>query len=193
LWFVVCTKKHQTAKEERMSKEARNDNFLRAVTKVTTNTGDGQWEATSIARGDDDMVCLHSYAHGRISQLLLLKYLASLVGDETLGKAVRLRNEFRPDKKMSKCIEEEALAIAALEAGVVVKGLTGMVTVDDNNCFDFEGETEICRNGTTASYSPSQGQSTDAPSAAAITVAWSWLHPVVMMIFPVVGLLVDWL
>jgi hypothetical protein len=50
---------------------------------------------------------------------------------------------------LANCINEEALSLA-LEPNVVAEGLTGMVTVFDENCLSFEGDTEICRDGTRA-------------------------------------------
>jgi hypothetical protein len=47
------------------------------------------------------------------------------------------------------CIEEEALLLP-LGTNMVSKGITGMVTVEDDNCLSFEGETEIFWDGTRA-------------------------------------------
>lgn len=175
--------------------EGGGDDLLRAVTKATTTTGSQEWVAKSFPRDASDSVCLQSYAHARISQLLRLKDLANLVGDETLKKAVGLREPCEKDEKMSECIEEEALAVA-LEAGVVATGLTGMVTVDEDKCFDFAGETEICRDGTTASfgYASTSGSGYSDSSDAVKPASWPCLWLVMFWtVIPVAGLLLDWL
>jgi hypothetical protein len=85
-----------------------------------------------------------------------LRDATKFVGTDILAELVSLSKPCEID--LADCIEEEALLLA-LDANVVAKGLTGMVTVDSAMCLSFiEEETEICRDGMRAdSYSDDNG------------------------------------
>ena len=110
---------------------------------------------------DDDedgktSLCFQSYAHARITQLLRLGEAAKFVkNDDLIAELVKLsepcnnKKDINGNYNIAKCIEKEALNLA-LEAKVVVKGLTGMVTIDEDECLSFEEETEICTEGSSS-------------------------------------------
>ncbi|KAL3908383.1 MAG: hypothetical protein SGILL_008504, partial [Bacillariaceae sp.] len=122
------------------------DDSLVAVTTASTINGKQEWQV--VATPQESSACYQSYAHSRIDQLLRLRDVAKLVGDATLREMVKLAEPCPDDKKMKDCIEEEATQLA-LSAEIVTKGITAMVTEDGKDCLNFEGETEICRDGTT--------------------------------------------
>mmetsp|Transcript_29439 Transcript_29439/g.71051 ORF Transcript_29439/g.71051 Transcript_29439/m.71051 type:complete len:771 (-) Transcript_29439:139-2451(-) len=131
--------------------EHEGDVEVTATTNATTNVGSSTW--TAVASQDDapklSGICYQSYAHSRIDQLLRLRDVANLVSDETLKKIARLTQHCKidDDNNMADCIEVEALRLA-IDAGVVVEGLTSMVTIDEDECLSFEDENEICVAGT---------------------------------------------
>ena len=113
-------------------------------------------------------LCLQSYAHSRITQLLHLRDAAQFASDELLNKLLSLRETCKT--YMAECIEEEALPLA-LEANIVVKGLTAMVTIDEKSCVSFGDETEICRDGETYSTSaPTNGSFRPGISSFLLTI-----------------------
>jgi hypothetical protein len=123
--------------------------FLTAVTTAATTDGKKKWSATAVqdsSTNEKISLCFRSYAHSRITELLRLRDAAKFLGTNFPPELVSLAEPCTT--KLADCIEEEALTLA-IEASVVAKGLTGMVTVDDENCLSFEGETEICRDGST--------------------------------------------
>mmetsp|Transcript_526 Transcript_526/g.1614 ORF Transcript_526/g.1614 Transcript_526/m.1614 type:complete len:278 (-) Transcript_526:114-947(-) len=130
--------------------ESQNDNPVQAVTTASTQKGSIRWPTTSVKVSRNETcgssLCFQSYAHSRITQLLRLHNAAKLVEDDILKELASLSKPCKTEQV--DCIKEEALSLA-LEAKVVAKGLTGMVTVDDEKCLSFEEETEICRDGTT--------------------------------------------
>lgn len=126
---------------------------LNAVTTAVTKDGEQTW--TAVAEQDPFVTtpglansrCFQSYAHSRITQLMHWRDAAELLGDEVLEPVVFLVNPCAG--KLVDCIEQEALSLA-IKANVVAEGLTGMVTMDDDQCQTFEEETEICLDGTSA-------------------------------------------
>lgn len=133
--------------------KSNTDEELRVVTTARTKEGPLEWTATTVTpdmllssdEEDNSSRCYRSYAHSRITQLMRLRDAADLVEDSILKDLASLMKPCE-EEHFADCIENEALGLA-LEAGVVAKGLTGMVTVDDEECLSFEGETEICRDG----------------------------------------------
>ena len=125
--------------------------FLHAVTTASTGEGRNKWETVAVESlkpsESKNSLCYQSYAHSRITQLLRLRGAAKFASDELLGGLVSLSKDCKTD--MAECITEEALSLA-LEANVVVKDLTAMVTIDEEGCLSFEDESEICRDGTTS-------------------------------------------
>ena len=134
---------------------------LRAITTAATTEGIQEWTTTAVAMSDGDdedgtSLCFQSYAHARITQLLRLGEAAKFVkNDDLIAELVKLSEPCNNEKdingnyNIAKCIEKEALDLA-LEAKVVVKGLTGMVTIDEDGCLSFEEETEICTEGSSS-------------------------------------------
>jgi hypothetical protein len=141
--------------------------FLRAVTTAATTDGKKKWSVTAVedsSTNEKISLCFRSYAHSRITQLLRLRDAAKFLGKNFPPELVSLSEPCTT--KLADCIEEEALSLA-IEASVVAKGLTGMVTIDDENCLSFEGDTEICRDGSTADdYWEVSGDTDDRYGAA---------------------------
>jgi len=130
------------------------DSILQVFTTATTATGEEKWTATAVKDpfvqqiGLPNSRCFQSYAHTRITQLLHLRDVATLLGDGVVEPIVSLAEPCDKEKMtLAECIEQEALSLA-LRAKVVTRGLTGMVTVDEDECFSLEGETDICLDGT---------------------------------------------
>jgi hypothetical protein len=61
---------------------------------------------------------------------------------------VKLKDPICNEKEFVKCIEEEALELA-LNANIIAKGLTAMVTVDSDECMKPDEDAEVCLDGTT--------------------------------------------
>lgn len=124
---------------------------MTATTTAVKNSGDSAWTTASshVVTSEPSGICFQSYAHSRIDQLLRLRDVASLVSDEMLDKVARLTKpcNIDSDENMAQCIEAEAVELA-LDSRVVVEGLTSMVTIDKDDCLNFEEETEICVAGT---------------------------------------------
>ena len=132
--------------------------FLKAVTSAMTTSGEMGWTALPTIVADesteDDFAnsyCFQSYAHSRISQLLVIADASELVDDDVLTDLINLVNPCETDKdtNLGDCIRQEALDLA-LKANVVVKGLTGMATVDDDSCQAFDPDAQICLDGSYA-------------------------------------------
>jgi hypothetical protein len=126
--------------------------FLRAVTTASMAEGTHEWwTATAVeslpTSESMNSLCFQSYAHSRITQLLRLREAAKFAGDDLIADLVSLSEICTTN--LTYCMKEEALSLA-LDANVVVKGLTAMVTIDTEGCLSFEGETEICREGSTS-------------------------------------------
>ena len=127
---------------------------LEAVTHAKTLDGKKSWTATpvSVASTVDDeskaSLCFQSYAHDRITQLLRFYDAADFLGEEMIKKLVTLVRDDCKEDTFVKCIRHEALALAT-EANIVAKGLTAMVTIDDDQCTKLDEEAEICLDGTT--------------------------------------------
>lgn len=130
------------------------DDQLEAVTHAKTLDGKKSWTATSVSVAstvDDESkasLCFQSYAHDRITQLLRFYDAADFLGEEMIKKLVTLARDDCKKDTFVKCIRHEALALAT-EANIVAKGLTAMVTLDDDQCTKLDEEAEICLDGTT--------------------------------------------
>jgi len=118
---------------------------LQAKTTAVTSDGNMEWQVSAIPQ--ESSLCFQSYAHARIDQLLRLRDMADLIGNDTLKQIANLVEPCLDNYTLAECFEEEATRLA-LAAGVVAKGITSMVTVDEEGCLNFEGETNICRDGT---------------------------------------------
>mmetsp|Transcript_29440 Transcript_29440/g.71054 ORF Transcript_29440/g.71054 Transcript_29440/m.71054 type:complete len:627 (-) Transcript_29440:139-2019(-) len=131
--------------------EHEGDVEVTATTNAITNVGSSTWTAVASQDSAAELsgICYQSYAHSRIDQLLRLRDVANLVSDEILEKIARLTQpcSIDEDNNMADCIEKEAFRLA-IGAGVVVEGLTSMVTIDEDDCLSFEDENEICVAGT---------------------------------------------
>ena len=130
------------------------DGQLVAVTHAKTLDGKKSWTATPVSvssTADDESkasLCFQSYAHDRITQLLRLYDASDFIGEEMIKKLVTLARDDCKEDTFVKCIRHEALALAT-EANIVAKGLTAMVTLDDDQCTELDEEAEICLDGTT--------------------------------------------
>jgi len=134
---------------------------FRALTTANTKDGEKSWSTSAV---QDPFVivstselqnsrCFQSYAHSRITQLLHYRDATNLLGDEVMAPVVTLVEACPKFESLAECIEKEALNLA-LEAKVVVRGLTGLVTEDDDKCLkpflpEEDGqEVEVCLDGT---------------------------------------------
>ncbi|KAL7507226.1 hypothetical protein ACHAXN_004436 [Cyclotella atomus] len=93
-------------------------------------------------------LCYQSYAHARVAQLVRLRDAADFLDDKILRTIVKLKDPICNEKEFVKCIEEEALELA-LNANIIAKGLTAMVTVDSDECMKPDEDAEVCLDGTT--------------------------------------------
>mmetsp|Transcript_55600 Transcript_55600/g.62214 ORF Transcript_55600/g.62214 Transcript_55600/m.62214 type:complete len:174 (+) Transcript_55600:403-924(+) len=113
--------------------------------------------------GDDDRsstasLCFQSYAHARVTQLMRLYEASKFIDHDLILELVKLVNpEGCDEEQRVECIKREALALA-LEAKLVAKGLTAMVTVENETCQKIVVGAEICLDGTT----PSSGGGRDS-------------------------------
>ena len=133
-----------------------NNLALRAVTSAATLEGINEWEAFTLVQGTNEndpskaSLCFQSYAHARVTQLMRLYEASKFIDHDIILELVTLANPDGCDEEEKvDCIKAEALALA-LEANLVAKGLTAMVTVEDEEtCKKSENITEICLDGTT--------------------------------------------
>ena len=87
--------------------------------------------------------CFQSFAHSRVSELLHFRDVARLLGGDVLKPVVTLTKPCGKDKLLADCIEEEALGLA-IEANIVVRGLTALVTIEALDCDEaFKEETNV--------------------------------------------------
>jgi len=132
---------------------------LRAVTSAATLSGFSEWEAVASipAFGDAPKtasLCFQSYAHARVTQLIRLYEASKFVNHDILWEFATLTDPEGCDaEEKVECIKAEALALA-LEANLVAKGLTAMVTIEDETCRAIDENAEVCLDGT----SPDGGQ-----------------------------------
>lgn len=133
----------------------RFDGQLEAITRAKTLEGQKSWTATpvSVATSTTDdqskaSLCFQSYAHDRITQLLRFYDASDFIGEDMIKRLVTLAGDDCKENTFVKCIRHEALALAT-EANIVAKGLTAMVTLDDDQCTKLDEEAEICLDGTT--------------------------------------------
>lgn len=99
--------------------------------------------------------CFQSYAHAKINQLLELSHATKIVGDEVIKPLLTLSKPCPPDERLEKCIKADALALA-MDANLVVSGLTAMATQDASDCFTIEEDAQICVDGTTTGTADDQ-------------------------------------
>lgn len=142
---------------------------LRAFTSAATSSGAFVWEAVAPITGFDTTeetasLCFQSYAHARVTQLMRLYEASEFIDHDILLEFVTLANPDDCDaaEKME-CLKAEALALA-FDAKLVAKGLTAIVTVENETCQAIDEGTEVCLDGTTpdgqgwtSSYSDSAG------------------------------------
>ena len=70
-----------------------------------------------------------------------------------IKRIAKLSSKKCEEKTFAKCIRGEALKLAT-EANIVAKGLTAMVTIDEDKCTKLDDEAEICLDGTTPDGTP---------------------------------------
>ena len=135
--------------------EIDDDSTLDATTSAYTMDGIKDWKLTSLISKDDaarSSLCFQSYAHDRITQLMRLYDVSGFLGNELIKKLITLKKACE-EEDFSKCIKAEALDLA-LEASIVTKGLTAMVTVDSEKCMKHDDDAEVCLDGTTPDGTP---------------------------------------
>eukprot|EP00956_Cyclotella_meneghiniana_P026294 scaffold56389_cov75-Cyclotella_meneghiniana.AAC.11 len=127
-------------------------NDFKTVTKASTLEEVQSWVTSASSSASSattsSSLCYQSYAHARVAQLVRLSDAANFLDDKLLRTLVNLANPACNEKEFAKCIEQEAINLA-LDAGIVAKGLTAMVTVDSEECMKVDESTEVCRDGTT--------------------------------------------
>jgi len=126
---------------------------LRAVTSAVTLSGFSKWEAVASISAFEDApktasLCFQSYAHARITQLMRLYEASKFVNHDILWEFATLTDPEGCDaEEKVECIKAEALALA-LEANLVAKGLTAMVTIENETCQAIDENAEVCLDGT---------------------------------------------
>jgi hypothetical protein len=120
--------------------------FLNAVTTSTTMSDETkEWSATAVQDSSTSKaisLCFQSFAHSRITQLLRLHAAIKFLGKDFPSELASISTE-PCMMKLADCIKDEALLLA------IAVNAPGAVTANDENCLSFEGETEICYDGTT--------------------------------------------
>lgn len=127
-----------------------NPNTFQTVTSASTLKDVQNWVtvASDSPSTAGSSICYQSYAHARVAQLVRLRDAANFLEDKTIKSLVKLANPICKEKEFVKCIEEEAVNLA-LDANIVAKGLTAMVTVDSDECMKIDDSAEVCLDGTT--------------------------------------------
>jgi len=157
--------------------DSPEDNLeLRAFTSAATLQGINEWEAFTMVQGtikkdpSKASLCFQSYAHARVTQLMRLYEASKFIDHNIVLELVTLANPDDCDEEEKvDCIKAEALALA-LEANLVAKGLTAMVTVEDEDtCKKTEDTTEICLDGTTPGDGPMATYSSGTQSHRAVS------------------------
>jgi len=121
---------------------------LEALTQAYTTNGIMDWKVSAAPTVDESAsssLCFQSYASDRITQLMRLHEAADFIGDDLTKNFVILKNDCKSEK-FRDCVKQEALDLA-IEANLVVKGLTAMVTVDEKKCAAPDEDAEICVDG----------------------------------------------
>jgi len=124
------------------------ENQLEALTQAYTTNGSMNWKVSAAPTVDESAsssLCFQSYASDRITQLMRLHEAADFIGDDLSKNFVILKNDCKSEK-FRDCVKQEALDLA-IEANLVVKGLTAMVTVDEKKCAAPDEDAEICVDG----------------------------------------------
>ena len=81
--------------------------------------------------------------------MLRLRDAAKFMESNVVSQLVDLADEScDTEEKLPECLEAEALNLA-IQGNVVVRGLTAMVTVDDDECLRVDEDAEVCLDGTT--------------------------------------------
>lgn len=119
---------------------------FKTVTSASTLQDVQNW--VTIATDSRTGECFSSYAHARVNQLVRLRDAANFLDDKIIKSLVRLKETNCNEKEFVTCIEKEATQLA-LDANIVAKGLTAMVTVDSDECMKIDDSAEVCMDGTT--------------------------------------------
>jgi len=142
---------------------------LEALTQASTTNGSMNWKVSATPTVEESVsssLCFQSYASDRITQLMRLYDAAEFIGDYATKQFVVLKNDCKSDK-FRDCIKQEALDLA-IEANLVVKGLTAMVTVDEKKCAAPDEDAEICVDGTSpdgVTFRPSYSDKSEEEAA----------------------------
>ena len=133
--------------------------------RAYTAVGLMNWKVSAALTVDEtasSSLCFQSYASDRITQLMRLHEAADFIGDDLTKTFVVLKNDCKSDK-FRDCVRQEALDLA-IEANLVVKGLTAMVTVDEKKCAAPDEDAEICVDGMSpdgVTFKPSYSDESD--------------------------------
>lgn len=151
--------------------ESDGNETLATITSASTIGGIKSWELSATPDVGDaprSSLCFQSYAHDRITQLLRLYEASGFLGNDLVKRLVTLSGNDCKEEDFAKCIRAEALALA-MEANVVAKGLTAMVTVDDDECMKLDEDAEVCIDGTTpGGWQPARNEIDDDYADAAV-------------------------
>lgn len=158
-------------------------NDLKTITEASTIEDAQSWVTTaSMSATASSSLCYQSYAHARVAQLVRLRDAANFLDDKLLRTLINLANPRCNEEEFAKCIEQEAIDLA-IDARIVAKGLTAMVTVDAEECMKVDESSEVCLDGTTVDeyaweYSDSPSTRTTSFCSliiCAVTCAAVWL------------------
>ena len=123
---------------------------FKTLTKASTLEDVQNWVtvATDSSTKSSSALCYQSYAHARVAQLVRLRDASNFLNDKAIKSLVKLADPNCNEKEFVKCIEQEAIKLA-LDANIVAKGLTAMVTTDSDECMKIDDDAEVCLDGTT--------------------------------------------
>lgn len=151
------------------SANATSTTTLHALTSAESRTGPVSWSFEVPIRSDNGgssdiaqnpptrdfnapLRCQQSFAHARISELMMYSEAAELLGTdllEYLPALTALCGEATSSsyQAVRTCLKDAALALA-VEFQLVWPGLTAMVTIENQACTDYSSvNTELCWDG----------------------------------------------
>jgi hypothetical protein len=174
--FPLLASGYETVVRGLVDESTFDETPLKAVVSASTFEDIQNWVATAAEPQakvrSSTSLCYQSYAHARVSQLVRLSDAAEFLGDKLLKSLVTLVDRNCKEEKFVDCIKKEALNLA-VDAQIVAKGLTAMVTVDENKCMEVDDSAQVCIDGTTAD-STAWGKEMDEDSYYYYDVEQSW-------------------
>ena len=161
---------------------------FKAVTKASTLDDTQNWVtvATDSSATSTSGLCYQSYAHARVAQLVRLRDASNFLNDNAIKSLVKLADPDCTEKQFVKCIEREAIKLA-LDANIVAKGLTAMVTTDSNECMKIDDGAEVCLDGTTVDPNAWAEEMEDSEPASSSMTACCSVIGLIALIFAIVS------